>query len=442
MADIRSLVDTIVLVMMENRSFDHVLGFLSHESFDGRSDIDGLHRPSTNFDWSNADTAGNLYPPTVTPDGYLPCDLPHSREQIGVALQQGGMNGFIQAYFASQSIDQSPAPMRFCNPDDVPVTAALARNYCVCDRWFAALPADTQPNRLMALSGYSLIDSTDGVKPPFHLLPEQRTFFDWLSSKGTDFRIYVDAGAIDDVGPPSVLLLMESQWGHVIERASPLDRLTTDWAGTGAAPAFIYCEPFYNDFATVLGLHGSCNHAPLPMAYGEAFLGKVYTALTSNPAKWARTMLVICSDEHGGFFDHATPPPMTTNPPAGHKWLDPSPMSTVGVRVPGIVVSPLVEQGSSFHGQLDHTSILQLLVERFGAPSDLASFGVAAQRKSSGVASLASVLTLAAPRNDIIQLPSPPPQPPQRASTSVNTMGRMFQGVMADRPATRQPPAT
>jgi hypothetical protein len=68
--------------MMENRSFDHLLGFLSHESFDARKDVDGLHQHSATFNWDNADSAGRLYAPTATPDGYLPTDLPHSRDQV------------------------------------------------------------------------------------------------------------------------------------------------------------------------------------------------------------------------------------------------------------------------------------------------------------------------------------------------------------------------
>jgi phospholipase C len=328
--------------------------------------------------------------------------------------------------------------MRFCNPNDIPVTAALARNYCVCDSWFASVPADTQPNRLMALSGYTLIDSTDGIKPPFHLLPNQDTFFDYLSRKGKDFRIYVDADAIDNVGPPSIMLLMQSQWKYVLGHADTLGNLAADWQSSSPAPAFLYCEPFYNDFATALGMHGECNHPPLPMAYGEAFLSRVYSALVSNPAKWARTLLIICYDEHGGFFDHVSPPTMKYNPPPGNKWLDPAPMSTLGVRVPGIIISPLVAKGTAFHGLLDHTSILQLLVDQFGAPSDLASFGVAAQRKANGIVSLSQVPLLNAARTDRPTIPDPPPQPPGTATTPpVSNMGRMFRGVMADHPASQ-----
>lgn len=427
-------IDTVIVVMMENRSFDHVLGFLSHESFDSRKDIDGLHQHSEDFDWDNPDSAGNPYGLTATPDGYLPCDMPHSRGEIDAQLADGSMLGFIKSYLESQKIDRSPVPMRFCRPQDIPVTAALARNYMVCDRWFASLPNDTMPNRLMALSGYSKIDSTSVIKPPLHLLPDQTTIFDWLTLQGRKFSIHVDAQPIADVGPPSNLLLMKSQWRHVANNTHTLDALERQWNSAASAPDVIYCEPFYNDFAIAIGLHGNCNHPPLPMAYGEAFLHRVYSILTSNPAKWARSMLVICYDEHGGFFDHVPPPAMRCDPPRGSLWLDNTPFATLGVRIPGIVVSPLVDSGS-FHGLLDHTSILQLLVDKFGQPDDLRFFGDAVLRKNNGVGSLASSLTRLTPRLDTPLIP-PPPVPVVGGATTpaISKIAAMFRSIIADKP--------
>jgi phospholipase C len=435
MPDLRSLIDTIVVVMMENRSFDHMLGFLSHEAFGGRTDVDGLHRPSDRFDWDNADDQGNLYAPTATPDGYLPCDLPHSRERVATELAAGAMNGFIKAYFASQSLDKSPVPMRFCQPEDIPITAALAQNYTVCDRWFASLPDDTWPNRLMALAGTTKIDSTSVLKPPFSLLPDQSTVFDWLEGKGVPFQIFVDADEIDDVGPPSGLLLMKSQWKHVVRHAHTLNELEGQWRDGSPAPGLIYCEPFFNDFAIAISLHGNCNHPPLPVAYGEAFLRRIYAALTANPAKWARTALVICYDEHGGFFDHVNPPTMKYAAPEGNAWVKKDPFTTLGVRVPGLVVSPLVEAGSVFHGLLDHTSILQLMVERFGTSGDLKFFGDAVARKNNRVLSLGNVITRASPRTDTVVLPEAPEASTGAATTPALTgIARIFRTVVASKP--------
>jgi phospholipase C len=436
--ELRGLVDTIAVVMLENRSFDHMLGYLSHEDHGGRADVEGLHRPGPGFRWTNADAMGKPYAPAATPDSYLPYDLPHGRSKTAAQIRSGAMDGFIAAYFAWQRNDRSPVPMRFCTPADVPVTAALAEGYTVCDHWFASLPTDTQPNRLMALCGGTRIDSTGALKLPFHLLPNQMTLFDYLARKNERFAIYVDSESIPALGVPSNLLLMRSQWGHLRKHAHPLGRLHPDWNGPDPAPAVIYCEPLYNDFAVALKRHGTCNHAPLPVAFGEGFLKRVYDALTSNPAKWARTLLVICYDEHGGFFDHVAPPEMHYAPPAGATWADPTAFTTFGVRIPGLIVSPLVEPRSVFKGRLDHTSILQLMVERFGAPIDLAEFGDARARKAVGqVQSLAAALTRATPRTAIPTVPQAPAPAGPVTTAPLNETGRMFQAIINEASARR-----
>lgn len=433
---LRGLIDHIVVVMLENRSFDHMLGFLSHQAFDGRTDVDGLRLQSDDFDAGNPDPAGRIYYPTATPDGYLPTDLPHSRHQISVELRQGAMDGFVKSYLESQSIDKSPVPMRFNRPEDVPVTAALARANTVCDRWFAAVPADTQPNRLMALSGETLIDKTPGS---ITLYQAPHTLLDYCANKDLSFGVYVDARSIADVGPPSNIWLIPSQWPHLLAHAHTLDGLAESWQSQNRSPNVIICEPFYNDFATVLNQHGNCNHAPLPVGYGEDFLRRVYTLLTSSSQKWARTVLVICYDEHGGFFDHVPPPPMMYPPPAGNRWIDPTPMTTLGVRIPGIVVSPLVEAGSVSHNLFDHTSILQLIVDIFGQPDDLRQFGQALPRKQdprNPIQSLASVLTRTTPRAEILTgLTSPVVQTGFATTPPVSELGKLFNEVRAAKPA-------
>src|ERR1041384_5831663 len=127
---------------------------------------------------------------------------------------------------------------------------------------------------------------------------------------------------------------------------------------------------------------------------------------------------------------------MTCAPPANHAWVDPTPFQTLGIRIPGMVVSPLVEAGACFSGLLDHTSILQLMVDRFGDPADLAAFGHAVARKANQIQSVASVLTRTSPRtSDILSLPAAPPPVGQASPAPLTDAGRMFQGVLADKPA-------
>jgi phospholipase C len=233
------------------------------------------------------------------------------------------------------------------------------------------------------------------------------------------------------------MLLMRGQWGNILSNAHTLDKLKQRWHDSRPPPSVIYCEPFFNDFATVLNLHGNCNHPPLPMAYGETFLRTVYTTLTSNPARWARTMLIICYDEHGGFFDHVPPPAMRYAPQPGAEWLDPAPFDTLGLRIPGIIVSPLVEHQSACHALLDHTSILQLMVDKFGSPDDLAFFGDASNRKASGIRSLAETITRTTPRpsEGVTLRPAPVPADPAPTSTRELTPGaQLFERLLAMKP--------
>jgi phospholipase C len=256
-------------------------------------------------------------------------------------------------------------------------------------------------------------------------VPDQTTIFDWLKRKGKDYRLYVDAKPIYDKIAPTNLLLMDNQWEHLVN-AHTLDTLQGHWASAEPAPAVIYCEPFYNDFATALGLHGNCNHCPLPIAFGEDFLKRVYIALTSNPQKWQRTMLVLCYDEHGGFFDHVRPPQMVYAQPEGNTWSTKTPFQTLGVRIPALVISPWVKPPSCFSGLLDHTSILQLMVDKFGQPGDLQYFGDAAARKASGVQSLAESLTGTSASADILELPDPPVVSAGATTPPVTNLGNLF----------------
>jgi phospholipase C len=178
-----------------------------------------------------------------------------------------------------------------------------------------------------------------------------------------------------------------------------VDRLAPDVAGEqpGDFPQVIIVEPLYGDAARIAGGIPNDDHAPAPVGPGELFLRTVYDALTRNPARWARTLLVVSYDEHGGFWDHVPPPGIPFAPPAKATYT--KAFESLGVRVPGLVASPLVSARHVSHTVLDHTSVLQLLAERFtpGTP-----YSVAVEtRRLAGVGSVSAVLDLAAPRADL-----------------------------------------
>ena len=398
MPDLRTLVQTIVLVMLENRSFDHMLGHLSLDAL--VPGVDGLTRPLASDRYANPLDGALYYPWPVVDDGTLSCDLPHEADAVTAQLAKSAvtgrydMNGFVEAYAKADGcrVASSQAePMAFCRADRVPVTSFVARSYCTCDRWFAPIPTSTQPNKTMALTGASPIATTGtGV------IDAGPTVLDWLTAHGVRWRVYHDGF--------SFFTLYKGQLGHVFgPNFAPTSRLALDVLTEPDAtfPQVIVVEPAYDSIERMLGRHGNDNHAPLPVGFGEAFLRRTYQAVVGNPARWATTVMVLSYDEHGGFWDHVPPlpvrQPVAAAPGGGFE--------STGPRVPAIVLSSLVDPGSVCHAPLDHTSVLQFLAERFGAPGTPYSDSVEARRRQ-GIASVSAALTRSAPR------PVPPPHAP------------------------------
>ena len=374
-------VDTIVVVMMENRSFDHVLGHLRAPQFGNRADVDGIEDVN-NPRYLNPNSDGQGIAPFWSGDGPLDSDLPHDpdavRKQLAYIAINGSyaMNGFVLAFEDEfHTSAQRPAVMSLLQPDAIPTTGALASQYLVCDRWFSCVPTSTAPNRLMSMCGYTDHHDT-GV-----LLPDQRTAYDWLLDHGVRWRVYSAGIPFFALMPRLTPLVLTTHFRR-------LESLPADLAGDGADwPQVIFIEPDYHDCP--VHLQPPCdNHAPLAMAPGEAFLAQVYNWLSSDAQRWARTVLVVTYDEHGGFFDHAAPLPVKYRNPNGVAF------DTTGPRVPTIVAGPFAPQGVS-HAQLDNTSVLQLLAERFGKPGEAYSAEVAG-RMNQGIASVSAALAVGA----------------------------------------------
>ena len=414
-------VDTIVVVMMENRSFDHVLGYLRLPTFDNRQDIDGLVNTDTDPRFANI-YDHQIYRPFEMKDGTLIHDLPHARSLVDVqlALRNGTftMSGFVDAYAqSSQSLESQPIPMGYMTSKSVPISNFLARNYMVCDRWFAPLPADTQPNRAMAFSGSALIDDTKA-----QIIPCENLVLDWLTNKGARWRVYHSGMSF---------FLLFGAFGHALgDSFRSIQQLPADFQHEldATVPQVIFVEPDYGDSPVHFGAGPNDNHPPLAMGPGESFLRDVYAALSGNPKRWARTVMIVTYDEHGGFFDHVPPLAVKSPVPAGAQYS--SPFSTTGVRVPATIISPLVPLGSSFHGNLDHTSILQLFGEKFAGGAGHYSASVSS-RKTQGIQSVSAALaSVSANRTDIPVAPSTP-IPVSSALRSVKPLVTANQGAFA-----------
>jgi phospholipase C len=297
-------------------------------------------------------------------------DPDHTRKSIAMQIDtapQGGapgeMGGFVQSYVTYAPTNKPPPSdpslvMGYYDAAAAPTVDFFARNFAICDHWFASLPLGTQANRLMAMGGTSSIVDNASL-----LLPDQDLVYDWLTRKNVAWCAYQSGDFVPFFG------LMGS-WLPEITTSLPLSalggrprfrRFAEEWANNGAAmPQVIFIEPEYTD-----GPHFDPNddHPPTGIAKGQVFLADIYAALIANPQRWRNTLMLVTYDEHGGFFDHVAPLPIPGS--AGGTGF-----TTTGVRVPALVVSPHVAPGTVYSGALDHTSILQFLADRFTPGQD------------------------------------------------------------------------
>ncbi|HJU20344.1 MAG TPA: alkaline phosphatase family protein [Stellaceae bacterium] len=397
MASPLDLIDTVVVVILENRSFDHMLGYLSLAGPEPIP-VDGLHGDP---EWLQRHANSGVAPFAFSVERID--DPPH--DAAAVAVQLGApaapfpMNGFVESYRRRR-----PPPaderlvMGYYTGAAVPVFDFFARNFTVCDHWFAALPTGTQANRLMAMSGTTcLIDNA----PLF--LPDQPLVYDWLSERGVSWCVYQSGDFLPFFalmprwqGEIAASLALDALVPHAHPRFRRYRNFARDWTTEQNMPAVIFIEPEYTDAPHVAP---NDDHPPTGITPGQVLLRDIYTALIANPVRWARTVMIVTYDEHGGFFDHVPPLPIPMRIP-GH---GPNPVFLVGgVRVPAFIVSPLVDPATIYPEPLDHTAVLQFLADKFAGGIYSAAVG----ERQAFLSPLTAAITRTAPR-------SAAPEPPE-----------------------------
>jgi phospholipase C len=435
-------IKTVILLMFENRSFDNMLGHLSFEGLQPAAD--GLKPPPNQAQYANYYEGGVYYPFQRPEDEQLDSDVPHEYDFVATQLAPGAdgtpaMNGFVQAYadFTKTNPNVNCDPMCFFSSAQVPVTSFLARTFCTCDRWFCPLPTSTQPNRTVAFCGHSEIYETK-----LQAIPAKENIFDWLKNNNNiSWGVYHDGFTFFALYPDLWTKIFTGNFFDYEQLAADLKN--------GTQPQVIIVEPSYQDAPHIGPDHPNDNHPPVAVGWGEDFLRRTYQAATLNPAVWAETLMVVYYDEHGGFYDHVAPqafnnvaagnvPPPVPNPAPPV----PNTFSTLGPRVPAILVSPWIAPGTVNHTLYDHTSVLQLLAEIF-TPGQPYSDAVA-DRAGQGIQSLSTALTDVASNTP----PPPPPSDPIFVRTILgdniatppdNNMGRALEGaalsMIAQQPA-------
>ena len=365
MAKDLSRINTVAIIMMSGRSFDHILGYLgSPDSGHPQArEIEGIQNAQTYY-------AHDTYPPRPITSPSLTPDPPNERENIDTQINSilGPMHGFAQSYQNAFPKADVARVMEYCTDGYLPSTDLLARNFAICDHWFASLPASALPNRLMAMSGYALVDRTPSghfqiAQDLFHNSPDDLVY-DWLTSRGVSWRVYLGGNSFFFMQMPRILKLYESDV-QVQKLFRPLDRLIDDFKNEDV-PQVVFIEPLYEDDYRRGVAAASDDHAPASLYGGQRHLKIVYDALVAGDT-WNNLVAFITYDQHGGFFDHVFPPTIQTSPPQGAQYSNG--FTSLGVRVPGIVVSPFVRPGQVYRGVLDHTSILKFLGDKFGSGS-------------------------------------------------------------------------
>jgi phospholipase C len=355
-------VDHIVVLNLENRSFDHMLGYLSLEG--GRDDIDGLRAEFAN------EHGGRRYPVHHLDTTAISDDPDHSASAIDLQIGGGKMNGFVSSFaetLARLGVHDADAGrvMGYYNGAEVPVYDHLASEFAICDRWFSSVPGSTWPNRLYSLCGRAA-GSRDDLPPHVPPMYDQPSFVRHLDAHSISWRWYsFEAGSLRSADAHYSL-------GHH-DRFAFFSTANLNWktraevridahaasflgdAARGTLPSVAWIDPNFSNFNPI-GFQPNDDHVPADIKDGQELVLAVYHALGSSP-QWDKTLLIIFYDEHGGFFDHVAPPAAADD--------DPQMFGRYGVRVPALIVSAWTEPRSVSHTLFDHTSIIKTILLRF-----------------------------------------------------------------------------
>ena len=358
-------IEHVVVVMMENHSFDNYLGMLPRRGYPG---VDGLHigpdgRPT---DANPTRGGGSIRAFRMPSECQMESEPNQSWNATHVALAGGAMNGFVRA--------SGDVAMGYWDENDLPFYYSLARTFALSQRWFASCPGQTYPNRrfLMAATAYGLVNTV--VPGPSDPPPPNGTIFDRLNAYGVSWMNYfTDLPQIAII--PSAL---KANPNHV----APIARFYTD-ATAGNLPAVSLVDPDFGLADVVGGLvpgqpipesvraQGQDEENPQNVQFGEAFVSQVVNAVINSPL-WQRTLLVWLYDEHGGYYDHVAPPPAPL-PDAIAPVLGagdfPGRYDQYGVRVPAVAVSAWSRPSYLSNVTHDHTSILRFIEDKWNLPS-------------------------------------------------------------------------
>jgi phospholipase C len=402
------LLDTfehVVVLMLENRSFDNILGYLYQDGVPPGKTFAGV----VGNNLTNPDENGNPVPVSPQTNFHEPYPDPgeefhHITEQLfsGPAVGVPQMQGFVKDYFKTltdlkwpcSAADQSKAIMQCFTPSSIPVLSALARDFAVFDHWFCAVPSQTWCNRAFwhAATSWGWVNN-----PPLHgdaswdldswaEASKGATLFDLLETKfgPGSWHVY------EDLAVPFTKLV---HWGDLkdkigedyfryLEGGQPLFRNFFTDCAAGELPKYSFVEPhFINFFEDVIwhdDMHPSSfesiiysDGGPGSVLLGDRLVWKVYQAIRNSKSasgnNWKNTLFIITFDEHGGGYDHVAPGSATPpSPEAGECGFT---FDRLGVRVPMVMVSAHIAENTIVNTPMHHCSFLQTMQQKWGLGS-------------------------------------------------------------------------
>jgi phospholipase C len=347
-------IDHIVVLMMENRSFDH---YFQHLPDDGQPDVEVAPAGFT-----NPDLDGNPVAPFRDTQLCF-ADTDHGWNAVHRQIDGGKMDGFVVTNEGmhelpmNASLDMLSGRRAMGNylPSDLPFMYWAAREYAIADHYHASVPGPTLPNRMYLYAASSFGKAVTALPDPATV---ENILFDHLVRREVDWTVYRHETAGFAVFIDRYVTYLD---GHHIRK---IPDFYAD-AKAGTLPAVSFVDP---DLSKV---GANDEHPPAVMQLGQRFLSEVVTALTQSPA-WPRTALFIVYDEHGGLYDHVVPPkacPPDAREPELAPGAEPGRFDQLGVRVPMLVVSPFARKHFVGHRVYDHTSIVRFIEARFVLPA-------------------------------------------------------------------------
>ena len=435
-------IDHVVILIQENRSFDHYFG--SYRGVRGFSDQSAAFQQS--------DPANTTIPPigsvlpfhldSSTTNAACTHDITHDWVPQHQSWNNGAMDGFVSSRLPVNAND-AVLSMGYYTRSDIPYYYAVADAFTICDNYFCSAIGPTDPNRLYTMAASLDPDGKNGG-PILQTIITNRTSFygrmtyttmpEQLQARGISWKVY-------SVPDETIFggILSDNVLSYFKNFQDPTSVLHQKAFGP-QFPADFLADLASNNLPQVSWLVGSVvtsDHPPSPSIFGENMLSLIVSALTANPALWAKTLLLVTYDENGGFFDHVAPqtaPPGTpgefvTAPAVPDPTVIGSPAITgpigLGFRVPMLIVSPFSRGGFVCSDLFDHTSVLRFLETRFGAEVP----NLSAWRRAT-VGDLTSALNLNKPDQSIPSLPSTLPAVPQLIQQCIANLAGMTPYVL------------